>query len=101
MKDGTYNYALKMNVPLGLRSGSITITLMGNEISGRLNMLGKSNDFTNGYYNDGEIEFDGSIRSLLSTLQFHAEGTLDEQHINLKMISKIGAIEANGETEVI
>lgn len=97
MKDKTYNYSITANVPLGIRKGSISITLKDNHISGIINLLNRHSSFSDGKYENGQISFSGIFNTLISKFHYNAKGTISEQYISFNLESDFGNINISGE----
>ena len=97
MKNQTYYYSIVAQVPLGIRKGSISVTLKDNTINGVINLLNKCSSFTDGNYENGQISFSGILNTLVSKFHYKAAGTLTEQYIKFNIESDFGNINISGE----
>lgn len=97
MKNKTYYYSITAQVPLGIRKGSISVTLKDNHISGIINLLNKCSSFTDGEYENGQISFSGILNTLISKFHYNAKGTITEQYIKFNIESDFGNINISGE----
>ncbi len=96
MKDGTYQYALGMTVPLGKRKGILRFTLQNQRIQGALTMFTNTAPIAQGGLVGNRIWFAGTMKTLLSTIAYRAEGTVTRSNIKLVFRTSNGNYPADG-----
>ena len=83
MKNGTYQYAIKMFAPIGLRHGELELTVLGTTAGGFLTLFSKRLPIAAGSYCGGALTFSGEMETLLYPLPYTAEGTVNEQAVRM------------------
>ena len=88
---GEKRYTVFLNVPLGRRKGIMVINESDGNVSGRLEIMNRENPFSGRITADGRLTVSGVIRTLISTVEYTATGTLDEGKLFLKLKTASGA----------
>lgn len=84
-------YKVCLNAPLGRRNGIMVINEADGNVSGRLEIMNRENPFSGYVTSDGRLTLTGVIRTLMSTVEYTADGTLKGNDIfNLKTPSGAG-----------
>lgn len=83
-------YRICLSVPLGRRSGTIVIRETNGQIDGCLDVMKHKNDFSGTLSDDGQIEFTGTLKTLISTVRYTATGTLSGCNILLNLRTASG-----------
>lgn len=88
-------YAIKMNTPIGLEEGTITMAIDGDNVSGILKVMGSDNNF-DGKINGNEFEFSGSIKKFISKINYSAKGTIDGNELKATAQTNFGVMTIEG-----
>ena len=83
MRNGTYRYALEMQVPLGKRRGELELKVSNNRICGFLTMFTGRLPIESATIKGNELTFTGEMKTLISTFSYTAIGTLGSRAIEL------------------
>lgn len=83
-----YTYHIVMQTPLGEKKGTVHLNINIDRVSGRLNILGKENVFTGEIDIDGKCNLNGSIKTIVSTFEYTAEGYIHKESINLTLYGR-------------
>lgn len=96
MQDGTYRYALRMEVPIGPRYGAPELVLKNHVVSGALTMFSQTHPIFGGSFRDGVLGFRGQMQTLFYPLSYRAEGTVDSRRVALQFHTEKGCFPAEG-----
>lgn len=82
-------YRICLSVPLGRRDGTMLIHESDGKVDGWLDVMNQKNALSGALSVDGHIELSGVLRTLISTVQYTAMGTVSGRKIllNLKIAS--------------
>lgn len=78
-------YHIFVETPLGLRTGKMTFEVNDKKVNGRLEILGKTEQFEGVRKTNGEVEITGSITLATRKIQYKGKGTLEEEHVELEL----------------
>lgn len=95
MKDKKYN--ISMQTPIGKKHGLITVSSDGGVIRGILSVLNHSEPFEGMIDQNGCCSIKGKIVTLLKTVQYTANGVINEENIRLKVEAVNKIFEVTGE----
>ena len=84
-------YRVSLSAPLGRRAGTLVIKETDGKVEGTLEMMNRSNALFGSISEDGRIVLSGSIKTLISTVQYTAEGTVSGHKILLNLKTASGA----------
>ena len=84
-------YRVSLSAPLGRRAGTLVIKETDGRVEGRLEMMNRSNALFGSISGDGRIVLSGAIKTLISTVQYTAEGTVSGHKILLNLKTASGA----------
>lgn len=96
MKNGTYQYAIKMSAPIGPRHGKLELTVLGETAGGFLTLFSKRLPITGGSCRGDTLTFSGEMETLLYPLPYTAEGTVSEQAVRMVFHTAKGRFPAEG-----
>ena len=96
MKDGTYQYAVEMTVPLGKRNGRLDLHICKGLVDGALTMFTRVQPIANGSCSGRWICFTGQMRTTLNTISYTAEGTITQAALKLVFYTPQGDYQAVG-----
>lgn len=96
MNNGEYRYSLKMSAPIGLRYGKLELNILGEAVDGFLTMFSKRLPIMNGSCRGSSLQFSGSMETLLSPFPYTAEGTVDEERVQIMFSTDKGCFPAEG-----
>ena len=75
---------------LGKRSGTLCLLETDEGVNGWLDVMNHRNPLSGHLSGDGHITLSGSLRTLVSTMRYTAEGTLRERSIHLHLKTESG-----------
>lgn len=83
------HYRICLSAPLGRREGTLFLRETAGAVEGWLEVMGRKNPLAGRLSGDGQIALSGSFRTLISTVQYTATGTVSGRRIllNLKTAS--------------
>ena len=84
-------YHIFLSVPLGQRKGIMLINESGGQVKGWLKVMNCKNAFHGQLSDNGELMISGAIRSLVSTIDYTASGTIGGRKILLNLKTMTGA----------
>ena len=96
MKNGIYQYAIKMSAPTGPRYGSLELSVSGDAAAGFLTMFSKRLPISEGSCRDGSLRFSGYMQTLRYLLPYTAEGTVNGQRVQVVFSTDKGRFPAEG-----
>ncbi len=83
-------YHICLSVPLGQRNGIMFVHESDGQVEGWLEVMNCKNAFHGQLSNNGELTISGAIRSLVSTIDYTAVGTISGQKILLNLKTMTG-----------
>lgn len=83
MRTGTYQ--IRMQTPMGERTGTMEVQFEGGSISGRLNLLQHSEPFEGSIGPDGACRISGRLITLMSTIPYTATGRITPEAVELSL----------------
>lgn len=92
----SYKYALEMAVPLGKRTGTLKLHIQGRDVTGNLTLFMRTTDIRAGTYDNGTVDFQGTMQTLTKTMPYTAHGTLTRRTIVLDFDTERGSYHAVG-----
>lgn len=78
-------YAIFVETPLGIRTGKMIVEVAGGKVSGRLEILGRTEQFEGAFQKDGKVEIKGNLSLATRRMQYKGTGILDEEHVELEL----------------
>ena len=81
----TRDYHVNVSTPLGPRAGELRLRDEGGAVTGTFELLGKTQSFTGTLGEDGALEIEGELATLLSTLCYRASGRLEGDGIEMEI----------------
>ena len=96
MENGTYKYDLEMNTPLGKRRGNLELMVWGDFLNGYLTMFTRTIPIQNGKRDGKQISFSGDMKTLMSTLPYRAQGSINASCLELEFATERGKYPASG-----
>ena len=90
-----------MDVPRGIRRGRLLIEIFGNIVRGRLEMFSNITDIITGTYKNGRVEFEGKMKTLMYSMNYHASGRITKSHAELDFETDKGLFHASGEQDTL
>ena len=97
MRDGNYQYAVLMTVPLGKRNGELEVSIHQNAVEGFLTMFTVTLPITEGFCDGNQIRFAGNMKTLQSMFSYEAAGTISQTQIDLVFHTERGDYPAVGQ----
>ena len=97
MRDGNYQYAVLMTVPLGKRNGELEVDIRQNTVEGFLTMFTVTLPIARGVCDGNRIRFAGSMKTLQSMFPYEATGTISQTQIDLVFHTERGDYPAIGQ----
>lgn len=96
MKNGKYQYAVTMDVPLGKRSGLLNFTITENRMNGFVTMFTETLPIAEGRCIGNRISFSGKMKTMLKSFGYIADGHTSRNHIDLLFHTDEGDYKASG-----
>ena len=78
-------YDIQMLTPLGMRYGQMHVESSGERLSGMLSLLGASQPIDGTVKSDGSCEFRGKLITLLNTIEYCAQGMIEQDSIRFSL----------------
>lgn len=83
-----YEYCINMNVPLGIRKGTIILYENNGMLTGLLELFENSEPFSGRVYANGACNIAGKIVTLTKTIRYQAIGQMCSDWIKLNVYGK-------------
>ena len=96
MENGTYKYDLEMSTPLGKRRGNLELTVDKDILNGCLTMFTRTIPIKEGKVCGSSITFSGTMQTLMSTLLYHAQGSISSSVMQMEFDTDHGHFPASG-----
>lgn len=84
-KDGFLDFDVRMNTPIGVRLGHMTVLRSLDTVSGRLDILKHSEPFEGTIDPDGNCRIFGKIITLMRTICYEATGRITPDSVELSI----------------
>ena len=101
MKNGQYQYAVLMTVPLGKRNGKLEVSIQKNIVEGFLTMFTVKLPILRGICTGNQIRFAGEMKTLTHRFPYEASGTISQAHVDLVFHTESGDYPAVGQRRTI
>ena len=75
------SYRVSVKVPLGIRNGFLRLHIYDSEISGQLELLGKTERVEGSMTTDGTMHFKGVLTTPIRSVEYVAEGKMEADSI--------------------
>lgn len=82
-EDKSLTFDVRMNTPVGVRSGHMTVLRNSNTVSGHLDILKHSEPFEGTIDSDGNCKIFGKIITLMRTISYEATGKITPDSLEL------------------
>ena len=96
MDNGTYCFELEMSTPLGKRRGNLELMVWGDFLNGYLTMFTRTIPIQNGKRDGKQISFSGDMKTLMSTLPYRAQGSINASCLELEFVTERGKYPVSG-----
>ena len=83
-------YRICLSVPIGQRSGTMLLRESGDKVDGWIEVMEHRNPFSGSLCENGWMNLSGSIRTLVSSIRYTAEGTVNGKQILLNLTTQSG-----------
>lgn len=83
MRNGKYQYAVTMDVPLGKRSGLLNFTVTENRLKGFVTIFAETLPIADGQCVGNRISFSGKMKTMLNSFGYEANGFANRNKIEL------------------
>lgn len=99
----TKTFAVALDVPLGIRRGTMTFHIDGSHISGELIILGRREPFTGYVIEDDEsesglcISIRGTLLTPIKHIEYEGNGSMEENRIHLLLQTRNKSYWLHGE----
>ncbi len=90
------NYRVGVKVPLGIRNGFLRLHIYDSEISGQLELLGKTEKVEGSITADGTMHFKGLLTTPIRSVEYVADGKMEDDSICLHLTSGLSHYTLNG-----
>lgn len=81
------HYEIKMQTPIGKRSGWVELDNASGKVIGKLFVLGRENEISGIISSDGKCRLSGSFSSVIKKYDYQASGIANEDYIYLTLVS--------------
>lgn len=88
-------YDIELDVPLGLRKGTMQFENREGTVRGTMNILGGESDFT-GVIHGNEIELSGELKTKVRTIDYQGSGRVSDDRIQIQLKSRNRIYELTG-----
>lgn len=78
-------YSIIMHAPLGNKGGTLSLNNKSGYVAGSLSLLGHDEYIEGFIADDGECYFDGTIKTIIKTIVFHASGRISGDELVLEI----------------
>lgn len=78
-------FVIEMHTPLGVRHGTMRVSVAQDVISGYLDVMNHAEPFSGKIDRDGYCEFSGKIITLMRVIPYHAAGRIKDHQISLDL----------------
>lgn len=79
------NYSIRMETPIGIRFGKMTVLCNSETVSGRLDILQHIEPFEGKIDTHGNCEITGKIVTLMRTIKYVARGNISPDSLSLSL----------------
>ena len=79
-------YDIELDVPLGLRRGTMQFENKEGAVCGIMNILGCDSEFS-GFIQENEIEVSGELKTSVRNIAYQGTGTINEKRIYIQLRS--------------
>ena len=90
------SYRVSVKVPLGIRNGFLRLHIYDSEISGQLELLGKTERVEGSMAADGTMHFKGILTTPIRSVEYVAEGKMEADSICLHLTSELSHYTLSG-----
>ncbi len=94
MLDGTYT--VKLKTPMGVKKGDVEFRTDGNDLTGKLIIMGKENPFTSGEADGENFRFCGEMTTAVGKVAFDCSGKVAGDAIEGNVKTKKGNLIMSG-----
>lgn len=92
-----YSYRISLATQIGIRTGNLLLSVIGNRIDGTLDILGQHQHCTGVLGNDGSCTLTGQLKTLCSVYEYTATGHFDENNVLLNLNYEHGILRLAGQ----
>ena len=96
MKNGTYQYSVKMSAPIGPRYGNLELNILDGSGNGFLTMFSRRLPVAEVRCRGGALSFSGIMETLLYPLPYTASGTVGARALQMVFRTSRGCFPAEG-----
>ncbi|MGN1328504.1 MAG: hypothetical protein ACI4V4_02270 [Eubacterium sp.] len=79
-------FDIRMQTPIGIKIGKMSITNEKGILNGYLDILKKSEPFTGTIFSDGSCRINGKIVTLMKTVAYTASGVIENSMLSLEVL---------------
>jgi len=92
--NGTFK--INLSTPMGMKSGTISLTEEDGKLIGSLRALGHDNPIKNGKVSGNSFEFAGVLNTGFGKIEYSAQGNINGDALSATAKTKFGVMKING-----
>ena len=92
--DGLYEFNIKS--PMGNIKALVKLITNGNNLSGFIDVMGKRNEFNNGFVNGNNLSLKGKFSGGMMNIQYTIIGNVQGDYLNLSAQTNMGNFNLQG-----
>lgn len=93
--DGLYEFNIQ--TPIGNMKALVKLITRGNNLSGYVDVMGKRNEFNNGFINGNNLSLSGKISAGFANIQYDITGNVQGNTLNLSAKTNMGNFNLQGQ----
>lgn len=78
-------YVIQLEVPLGTRNGRMVINIEGENVTGHMEILGRTSKFIGKVNADNEINIEGNLYLSVRKISYIGVGHIDRENIKIQL----------------
>ena len=92
----SHQYDVTMRTPIGLRYGTMAVTVDGREVRGTLHILKRANPFAGNIDESGQCSLRGELTTLTRTIPYEATGWIARESLTLRLKGAVESFDLSG-----
>lgn len=90
------HYDVTMRTPIGLRYGTMAVTVDGCKVRGTLHILKRANPFAGNIDESGQCSLRGELTTLTRTIPYEATGWIARESLTLRLKGAVESFDLSG-----
>ena len=91
-----YLYEIQLEVPLGMRKGTMRLQILNDQVSGELDVLGNREFFEGSITADGVISITGILVSVVRNIPYKGIGNIQKNTLQMLLCVQDGSYKLTG-----